>query len=141
MADILNNYDLGMWDNSSNSNCTTIECHCDQECIRQLTREFELLSPTVELFLTVPYVALTVLSTLSNMIIICIIIFNDKLRTTQNYLIANLAVSDLLICIFCIPSTLLLITDESQWIFGYTLCKVSGSTNVTKLLLPLFRAE
>ncbi|XP_062384585.1 neuropeptide FF receptor 1 like 3 [Sardina pilchardus] len=58
--------------------------------------------------------------------LVCVIVLrNHHMRTVTNLFILNLAISDLLVGIFCIPTTLLdtLITG---WPFNNTVCKASG---------------
>ena len=110
---------------SSLLNCTDLSCICDEACIRRYSDSFELLSSWTETCIVTPYVIVTALSIICNIVIVIVILNNNKLRTTHNYLIANLAVSDLLLTIFCVPSTLLMILNESRWTLGLLLCKVS----------------
>ncbi|KAI1900373.1 hypothetical protein AGOR_G00049290 [Albula goreensis] len=58
--------------------------------------------------------------------VVCFIVLRSKnMRTVTNLFILNLAVSDLLVGIFCMPTTLLdnIITG---WPFGSLVCKMSG---------------
>ncbi|KAM4577680.1 neuropeptide FF receptor 1 like 2 [Odontesthes bonariensis] len=59
-------------------------------------------------------------------ILVCLIVLENRcMRTVTNLFILNLAISDLLVGIFCIPTTLVdnLITG---WPFSNTVCKMSG---------------
>uniref|UniRef100_A0A3B5M6D0 Neuropeptide FF receptor 1 n=1 Tax=Xiphophorus couchianus TaxID=32473 RepID=A0A3B5M6D0_9TELE len=59
-------------------------------------------------------------------VLVCLIVMENRcMRTVTNLFILNLAVSDLLVGIFCIPTTLVdnLITG---WPFSNTVCKMSG---------------
>ncbi|KAK1901414.1 Neuropeptide FF receptor 2 [Dissostichus eleginoides] len=59
-------------------------------------------------------------------ILVCLIVLENRcMRTVTNLFILNLAISDLLVGIFCIPSTLVdnLITG---WPFSNCVCKMSG---------------
>ncbi|MBN3312244.1 NPFF1 protein, partial [Atractosteus spatula] len=58
--------------------------------------------------------------------LVCFIVLKSKqMRTVTNIFILNLAISDLLVGIFCVPTTLVdnLITG---WPFNNTVCKMSG---------------
>ena len=59
----------------------------------------------------------------ANVVIILVIVFNKKLKTTNHMLLINLFVSDLLLCVFCMPFTLLALIRRS-WYFGQLLCKL-----------------
>lgn len=40
-------------------------------------------------------------------VVLAVVLFNSNLRTTTDYLISSLALADLLIILFCLPTTLL----------------------------------
>lgn len=66
----------------------------------------------------VAYVLIFLLCMVGNALVCFIVLKNRHMRTVTNMFILNLAVSDLLVGIFCMPTTLVdnLITGEcSQW--------------------------
>ncbi|KAL4636043.1 G-protein couple receptor IHR2-like [Arapaima gigas] len=71
------------------------------------------------------YLFIFLLCMLGNMLVCLIVLRDRRMRTVTNLFILNLAVSDLLVGIFCIPTTLVdnLITG---WPFTNTVCKMSG---------------
>ncbi|XP_041937326.1 neuropeptide FF receptor 1-like [Alosa alosa] len=74
---------------------------------------------------TLTYLFIFLLCMIGNGLVCVIVLRNHHMRTVTNLFIFNLAISDLLVGIFCIPTTLLdtLITG---WPFSNTVCKVSG---------------
>ncbi|XP_060043821.1 neuropeptide FF receptor 2 isoform X1 [Erinaceus europaeus] len=73
----------------------------------------------------ISYFLIFFLCMVGNMVV-CFIVMRDKhMHTVTNLFILNLAISDLLIGIFCMPITLL---DNiiAGWPFGSTMCKISG---------------
>ncbi|CAG2110314.1 unnamed protein product [Medioppia subpectinata] len=76
-----------------------------------------------ETLLKVLYTLLIVSGILANIVIIGVIIVNKRLFTSNNILLINLFVSDILLCIFCMPFTLIAITRRS-WPFGAAICKL-----------------
>ncbi|XP_076007096.1 neuropeptide FF receptor 1 like 2 [Genypterus blacodes] len=71
-------------------------------------------------------------------ILVCVIILeNRRMRTVTNLFILNLAISDLLVGIFCIPTTLVdnLITG---WPFSNIVCKMSGFVQGTSVSASVF---
>ncbi|XP_051971688.1 neuropeptide FF receptor 1 like 3 [Xyrauchen texanus] len=74
---------------------------------------------------TLAYLFIFLLCVIGNSLVCVIVLRNRHMRTVTNTFILNLAVSDLLIGIFCIPTTLVdnLITG---WPFSNTICKLSG---------------
>ncbi|XP_060046788.1 neuropeptide FF receptor 1 [Erinaceus europaeus] len=81
-------------------------------------------SPVAAMFI-VAYVLIFLLCMVGNALVCFIVIKNRHMRTVTNMFILNLAVSDLLVGIFCMPTTLVdnLITG---WPFDNATCKMSG---------------
>uniref|UniRef100_A0A8C5HCE6 Neuropeptide FF receptor 1 n=1 Tax=Gouania willdenowi TaxID=441366 RepID=A0A8C5HCE6_GOUWI len=73
----------------------------------------------------VAYSFIFLLCMVGNILVCLIVLENHRMRTVTNLFIFNLAISDLLVGIFCIPTTLVdnLITG---WPFSNTICKMSG---------------
>ncbi|ELV11698.1 Neuropeptide FF receptor 1 [Tupaia chinensis] len=73
----------------------------------------------------VAYVLIFLLCMVGNALVCLIVLKNRHMRTVTNMFILNLAVSDLLVGIFCMPTTLVdnLITG---WPFDNATCKMSG---------------
>ncbi|XP_038558375.1 neuropeptide FF receptor 1 like 2 [Micropterus salmoides] len=71
------------------------------------------------------YFFIFLLCMIGNILVCLIVLENRRMRTVTNLFIFNLAISDLLVGIFCIPTTLVdnLITG---WPFSNTVCKMSG---------------
>ncbi|XP_036382140.1 neuropeptide FF receptor 1 like 2 [Megalops cyprinoides] len=71
------------------------------------------------------YLFIFLLCMVGNGLVCLIVLRNRRMRTVTNLFILNLAVSDLLVGIFCIPTTLVdnLITG---WPFSNAVCKMSG---------------
>jgi len=47
------------------------------------------------------------LGVVGNSLIVWIVLCNPRMRNVTNYFIVNLAVADILVCVFCLPITLL----------------------------------
>ncbi|XP_037338683.2 neuropeptide FF receptor 1 like 2 [Pungitius pungitius] len=71
------------------------------------------------------YFFIFLLCMVGNILVCLIVLENRRMRTVTNLFILNLAISDLLVGIFCIPTTLVdnLITG---WPFSNIVCKMSG---------------
>ncbi|XP_066568677.1 neuropeptide FF receptor 1 like 2 [Amia ocellicauda] len=82
-------------------------------------------SPPVAASFILAYLFIFGLCMLGNGLVCLIVLRNRRMRTVTNLFILNLAVSDLLVGIFCIPTTLVdnLITG---WPFTNAVCKMSG---------------
>uniref|UniRef100_UPI00398F2D54 cholecystokinin receptor type A n=1 Tax=Pristiophorus japonicus TaxID=55135 RepID=UPI00398F2D54 len=92
---------------------------CKNESCEQTARPPKDLDQTLRIFL---YCLFFVLSVLGNVLIIAVLLRNKPLRTVTNTFLLSLAVSDLMLCLFCMPFTLIpnLLQD---FIFGSAVCK------------------
>nr|XP_019575627.1 PREDICTED: neuropeptide FF receptor 2 [Rhinolophus sinicus] len=73
----------------------------------------------------ISYFLIFFLCMVGNTVVCFIVMRNKHMHTVTNLFILNLAISDLLVGIFCMPITLL---DNiiAGWPFGSTMCKISG---------------
>ncbi|KAF3701819.1 Neuropeptide FF receptor 2 [Channa argus] len=87
--------------------------------------DFYLHKPPVAAVFTVSYLLIFVVCMVGNGVVCFIVLRSKTMRTVTNLFILNLAVSDLLVGIFCMPTTLVdnIITG---WPFGSVVCKISG---------------
>ncbi|XP_043087685.1 neuropeptide FF receptor 1 like 3 [Puntigrus tetrazona] len=92
--------------------------------------------PAAALF-TLAYLFIFLLCLMGNGLVCAIVLRNRHMRTVTNIFILNLAVSDLLVGIFCIPTTLVdnLITG---WPFSNMICKLSGLVQGTSVCSSVF---
>lgn len=58
-----------------------------------------------------------------NALVVIAVYRNHTMRTVTNYFIANLAVADFMVILFCLPPTVLWDVTET-WFLGHALCKV-----------------
>ncbi|ELW61423.1 Cholecystokinin receptor type A [Tupaia chinensis] len=77
--------------------------------------------PAVQISL---YSLIFLLSVLGNTLVITVLIRNKRMRTVTNIFLLSLAVSDLMLCLFCMPFNLIpnLLKD---FIFGSAVCKTT----------------
>ncbi|XP_029301051.1 neuropeptide FF receptor 2-like [Cottoperca gobio] len=87
--------------------------------------DFYLHNPSVAAVFTVSYLLIFLVCMVGNVVVCFIVLRNKNMRTVTNLFILNLAISDLLVGIFCMPTTLVdnIITG---WPFGSVVCKLSG---------------
>lgn len=69
------------------------------------------------------YTFIFLLSVFGNLLIIIVLIMNKRMRTVTNSFLLSLAVSDLMMAIFCMPFTLIPNILE-DFIFGAAMCKI-----------------
>ncbi|XP_036427566.1 neuropeptide FF receptor 1-like [Colossoma macropomum] len=86
---------------------------------------YYLHSPPVATICILAYILIFFLCMVGNLLVCFIVLKNKQMRTVTNIFILNLAISDLLVGIFCLPITLAdnLITG---WPFDEVTCKMSG---------------
>ncbi|XDV54893.1 hypothetical protein PO909_023087 [Leuciscus waleckii] len=134
----------GLWDSGSICIISDLtSCQNQTNSTNSSTTEGFILSPyfqhslpTATLF-TLAYLFIFLLCLMGNGLVCAIVLRNRHMRTVTNIFILNLAVSDLLIGIFCIPTTLVdnLITG---WPFSNTICKLSGLVQGTSVCASVF---
>ncbi|XP_072334891.1 neuropeptide Y receptor type 4-2-like [Scyliorhinus torazame] len=78
-------------------------------------------SAALTIFLVTSYSAVLTVGLLGNICLICVIRKQEQ-RNVTNTLIANLSLSDIMMCVFCLPFTIVY-TLMDYWIFGEVLCK------------------
>ncbi|XP_066507205.1 neuropeptide Y receptor type 4 [Hoplias malabaricus] len=97
------------------------------------------------LMLVLCYALVLVLGLLGNILLICIIARQQDRRNVTSIFIANLSVSDILICVFCLPFTVSSMLMD-RWVFGAVLCRLTPyiqcmSITVSVLSLVLIALE
>ncbi|XP_070845203.1 neuropeptide FF receptor 2-like [Chaetodon trifascialis] len=87
--------------------------------------DFYLHKTSVAAVFTVSYLLIFLVCMVGNGVVCFIVLRSKNMRTVTNLFILNLAISDLLVGIFCMPTTLVdnIITG---WPFGSVVCKLSG---------------
>uniref|UniRef100_A0A665VA59 Neuropeptide FF receptor 2 n=1 Tax=Echeneis naucrates TaxID=173247 RepID=A0A665VA59_ECHNA len=87
--------------------------------------DFYLHKPSVAAVFTISYLLIFVVCMAGNGVVCFIVLRSKNMCTVTNLFILNLAISDLLVGIFCMPTTLVdnIITG---WPFGSVVCKLSG---------------
>ncbi|XP_077586236.1 neuropeptide Y receptor type 4 [Stigmatopora nigra] len=80
-------------------------------------------SPALTAFLVVWYSITMVLGLLGNVGLICIITRRREKANVTSIFICNLSFSDILVCVFCLPFTLIY-TLMDHWVFGSLLCRL-----------------
>ncbi|XP_040822260.1 cholecystokinin receptor type A [Ochotona curzoniae] len=90
--------------------------------------------PAVQIFL---YSLIFLLSVLGNTLVITVLIRNKRMRTVTNIFLLSLAISDLMLCLFCMPFNLIpnLLKD---FIFGSALCKTTTYLMGTSVSVSTF---
>lgn len=110
------------WNHTWSSNDTQHPWYSD---INITYVNYYLHQPQVAAIFISSYFLIFFLCMVGNTVVCFIVIRNKHMHTVTNFFILNLAISDLLVGIFCMPITLL---DNiiAGWPFGSSMCKISG---------------
>eukprot|EP00064_Thunnus_orientalis_P011452 superscaffoldBa00001655_g11483 len=81
------------------------------------------MSPVLTTFLVVWYSITMVLGLAGNIGLICIIARRREKANVTSIFICNLSFSDILVCVFCLPFTVIY-TLMDHWVFGSLLCRL-----------------
>ncbi|CAI4224546.1 unnamed protein product [Auanema sp. JU1783] len=85
---------------------------------------------TVVIVYSVFYGLVFIIGLLGNVFVVLAVVSHAQLRSTTDYLISSLALADLLIILFCLPTTLLN-NILTEWHLGVLFCKMSTWVNST----------
>lgn len=64
-------------------------------------------SPIVSSFYCLAYTLVFVLGIVGNSFVVAVVFRSPRMRTVTNYFIVNLALADILVLLFCLPTTLI----------------------------------
>ncbi|CAD5234199.1 unnamed protein product [Bursaphelenchus xylophilus] len=80
--------------------------------------------PYIRLFFLAAYITVFITCVCGNLVILVVIITDKSMRTTTNFFLANLAVADLLVGIFCVFQNAVhfVLFEHGAWPFGKGMC-------------------
>ncbi|KPP67871.1 hypothetical protein Z043_113496 [Scleropages formosus] len=88
-------------------------------------------------FLIVAYSTVIAVGLIGNICLVFIISRQKEMRNVTNIFIANLSCSDILMCIVCLPVTVIY-TLMDRWILGEALCKVTPFVQCMSVTVSIF---
>uniref|UniRef100_A0A0N5B1C2 G_PROTEIN_RECEP_F1_2 domain-containing protein n=1 Tax=Syphacia muris TaxID=451379 RepID=A0A0N5B1C2_9BILA len=89
------------------------------------------------LFITIAYFVVIIFGACGNFLTVLAVAKYPQMRTTRNYFILNLALSDFFVCIITAPITLYTVLHVF-WPFGKVSCKLAGSLQGFGVFLSTF---
>ena len=92
------------------------------------------LGPTAKIVIMVLYVTLIVVGTFGNVMVALIIVKRKEMRTAANIYVMNLTVSDITLCLICMPFTLAGLMVKN-WKLGSLICKLVPVLQCTNILV------
>ncbi|XP_077288085.1 RYamide receptor-like [Arctopsyche grandis] len=87
---------------------------------------------------TFMYFAIFCVALLGNGAVCFIVIANPRMRTVTNYFIANLALGDILMSLFCVPFSFVSSLILYYWPFGSVLCRLVNYSQVVSVLVSAY---
>ncbi|TMW46121.1 hypothetical protein DOY81_008799, partial [Sarcophaga bullata] len=84
------------------------------------------------------YIPIFVFALLGNGTVCYIVQSTPRMRTVTNYFIANLAVGDILMSLFCVPSSFISIFILGYWPFGIALCHFVNYSQAVSVLVSAY---
>ena len=81
-------------------------------------------SVAIERFEIVSIVFLCLVGGIGNTLVVLVVCRQSKMRTVTNFLIVNLAASDLFVLFINIPMDLIMKLTGNHWLYGAAMCKV-----------------
>ena len=85
--------------------------------------------PVVQVHIYALYAIIFVVGLLGNVLVVFVVAQNRAMQTVTNCFIANLALSDILLCVLAVPFTPLYFY-LNEWIFGKILCHLVAYSQV-----------
>ncbi|KIH49008.1 7 transmembrane receptor [Ancylostoma duodenale] len=87
--------------------------------------------------ITAAYLIVIIFGAVGNFLTMLVVVLNPAMRTTRNFFIFNLALSDFFVCTITAPMTLYTVL-YMFWPFGTALCKIAGSLQGFNIFLSTF---
>jgi len=92
------------------------------------------VSRRAQVVLTVAYGAMIAAGLVCNAAVIMVVVRRSQIQTPRNLFIVNLTVSDITLCLVCMPFTLVMLIFK-RWTLGETLCKLVPALQVRHFAL------
>ena len=91
-----------------------------------------------KVIITIMYTSVSIIAITGNIIVCYIVFAYQGMRTVTNYFIVNLACSDILVSVLCIPLTFVANLLVEYWPFGSLMCPVVSYVQVVTVFLNAF---
>ncbi|XP_060622803.2 prolactin-releasing peptide receptor-like [Anolis sagrei] len=103
------------------TNCTTISPNSSMNGTSVAFQGLQLVQQ-LKLLIIFMYTVVVVIGMVGNCLLVHVILHVKKMHNVTNFLIGNLALSDVAMCTTCVPLTLAYVFEPRGWIFGSTMC-------------------
>ncbi|KAF2362076.1 G protein-coupled receptor rhodopsin-like [Trinorchestia longiramus] len=92
------------------------------------------LGPTAKIIIMVAYITLIVVGTAGNILVGIVIARKQEMRTAGNLYVINLTISDITLCLICMPFTLASLMKKN-WELGSFICKLVPILQCSNILV------
>lgn len=106
---------------------------CDQP-----TENDELSSAYFQAAVHFLYISIICIAFLGNGVVCHIVLSKPRMRTVTNLFIANLALGDILMTIFCVPFSFFSILVLAYWPFGQVMCHLVNYSQAVSVLVSAY---
>ncbi|CAH0387019.1 unnamed protein product [Bemisia tabaci] len=135
----LSNFDVACWSrmNMARPNETLFPYdEAFKVLLEQSLAGTQNLDDRTSLLLTVAYVLLLAVGVVANCVVCFVVVRRAQMQTPRNIYIVNLAVSDLTLCLICMPFTLAKLLRRS-WVLGACMCKLVPFIQGTNIMVSI----
>ncbi|XP_046822975.1 RYamide receptor isoform X2 [Vespa crabro] len=84
------------------------------------------------------YSMIFVVAVIGNGLVCYVVQSSPRMQTVTNYFIVNLAISDILIAVLCVPTTFVSVLILQYWSFGPTLCPIVNYSQAVSVLVSAY---
>lgn len=119
-------YNINVWFNKS---------LCDRG---YLSDRDDLSSTYFQTTVYIMYISIFVVALFGNGIVCYIVQSSPRMRTVTNYFIANLAVGDIFMSLFCVPFSFVSILLLHYWPFGAVMCHLVNYSQAVSVLVSAY---
>lgn len=116
-------YDCSVWMNETWSNNTFYD--------------LDMYSTGFKIAIAIIYNCVFLLALIGNSLVCYVVFSSPRMRTTTNYLIANLALGDLLMAVLCVPFSYIPVLLQ-YWPFGHFLCYLLPPAQAISVLVSSY---
>lgn len=114
-----------------------VDLNADVNATNATATPFQI-SEYVQVLIIVMYTVVTVIAIGGNGIVCYLVYAYKRMHTVPNYFIVNLAISDIIMALFCIPFTFVANLILNYWPFGETMCPVVLYIQVVAVFLSSY---